>query len=192
MDLSASTCDPEELHEAWCEGRRVLRVKSLEGFRDNLRERRWEFINDGDYSAVYKRGDLVWRYSTGYTGDAYRYYAWSILQGFLGSSPHLPRLHLMIMDDDGRFAVLMERLSTTLRDYRQIDGLGVRNHLQTLRDSVRAADEAEISAIMPLARIGAKLKAWFLDTDLASFFDLHDRNWMLRRDGCVVLTDPIA
>ena len=165
----------------------------------------WELVGSGFYGSAYAKGDMVWKFDLTGTKrrQGYRRFAEAVAKGHL-CGPHYPRIKLMLVDSTGRCAVLMERLSFTLSkmEYKDYDRFcevtfSIGEHKthtlsgrKTLygpvllpvlqRETQRLADI--MSRKVPAPR--------GLGSLVGRGNDMHNGNFMFRKDGTVVITDP--
>jgi hypothetical protein len=192
----------------WAVGERVHRVASLAELQNRLRARGWEQVGAGYYGTAHAKGGLVWKISSRHD-DGYKVWAWMVLTGKLAHRcANLPRIKLMLVDDTGACAVLMERLDCTLgeaifgqkpahtRHHRAAMAFEADHDRFHYNGKLTGFDpkHAEIFHILRLLRLGMQGSEQFEGAERLTRHseDFHRGNFMLRKDGTVVITDPIC
>jgi len=138
-----------------------------------LRKHQFEFLGSGLYSDVFAPAgsDRVIKVCR-QCDDWPKYIFWATKHGYAGL--HAPKVHSFRFIEDGRhsfYIASMERLYPLTDDARELRREVLWN------SSKRAA---------PFHTFIKKLQQEFPQAD-----DLHDGNWLCRKDGALVLTDPL-
>ena len=208
---------------------RIIHVETLKNFYLHLnRGDKWKPLGSGAFGEAWGRGNLVWKINLSATfispakrrslsreerqrtftseiresacGDGYIAYAQAIVLKVM-RSVHAPRIFLILIDDMGRYAVLMERLRETLSQFHQRYDVNERERMSVdsvHRNACRFAytqmgEHSEIreeeSAPLSLKKILGDIVIHFgRDYGL----DLHSGNFMFRYDGQIVVSDPLS
>ncbi len=168
--------------DRWFDGPNVVRVATLNGLQDRLHGKGWNRIGGGVYGFAMGKGNLVWKCTNEARFDeGYKRFAWGVINR-LFPAWCMPKIKLVLVADDGSYALLMERLTT----------LGFNAPYETQRrvEGSRWAAPGRPEWSDPLSQVVAKIvefgRMWGFGNDL------HGGNWMLRRDGSVVITDPLS
>jgi len=170
--------------------RNVVRVRTLANFADRLTEKNFYKIGSGCFGSAYVKGKICWKVGLRANGrdcsatDGYIAYAQSIAMRILRSE-HAPKIKLILIDQMGRFAVLMERLqdfSSALLDSQVAYAV--------TRDKIAYGDnDVDGNSIYSLEIFMKKI----MDSFSHSWnIDMHSGNVMVRRDGQFVITNPIS
>lgn len=142
----------------------------------------WEFLGRGSFASVFASDsypDVVLKIAN--ARDAWRIYALHCLYGVI-TGPHSLKIHAVryIKEKDIIVAV-MERL----------EPLSEENHEKIFSTNPRSKNIREFYDVLS----GSLLEFFeVLDNSYSStkcVFDLHDDNIMQRKDGTIVVTDPI-
>lgn len=167
--------------------------------RVRLARKGWDHLGEGVFGVAYGRGNLVWKIQAGDGGWAH--YIRAVAAGeFCG--PHAPRVKVVFALKGGGTAALMERLTDSRRALRgrTVEGYStpeaIASGLRSLARNVgalRLDDEARsgLKAMPPSLKVyAAELGRWAPEVN--SRIDLHAGNFLVRRNGTIVVTDPVA
>ena len=176
---------------------RIIRVWSLNDFANHMMiNKDWIIAGEGLYGRALVKGNLCWKVShdaVKANDDGYIAYAIAIVRDMIPHSIYAPRIKLIILADDGSYAVLMERLAITLNDLEHTDGNWKSwNAINNTRLAVKydREDDQELGEmIYPLFKFLRFIKSalghsWALD--------LNSGNIMMRHNGQIVVSDPFA
>jgi len=200
--------------DAWCDGERVVRVADMDALTRRLRAKGWKRLGDGAFGVAWGKGNLVWKVSAK-SDDKYKIWAHAVVSGTY-TGPHVPRIKMLLVDDTGRCAALMERLEACVYQWKaELRGTRERM-LATLTEqaiegwSQRYNFEAEryeeyhevimFPELTSLVRdIRKRIHAEPPENRTAetvpwhsAWPDIHMGNFMFRKDGTPVITDPIS
>lgn len=158
--------------------------KNVYQFRHALVRRGFKLLGEGLYSEVYAKPGSRFVIKVARRFDGWpQWIDWAARNGHLGGKAPLVTSLKVITPIDGEvfYVAVMERLEKTFGEVRL--ARGTKN--AKWRGIVRGYDKhsKEWSAVF-----GAFSKHY----GNKGFIDLHDGNWMIRADGSVVATDPVA
>lgn len=168
----------------------VVSVPSLERHRKRLNRRGWRTLGGGSYGTAYGKGLLVWKVSHGGKGhdDGARRYLADLVSGAIPKTPHAPRVKVLLVDDEGEFAALMERMDTTIYE------AGGDTYSRANSTLDRARGWSRTGSLRGIGDIRFAAFARYLVRKYRNVYgeDLHGGNVMVARDGRLVITDPIS
>lgn len=171
-----------ELHAALREGKllplpRLDSGRTLAAYLNDRSRRNWFHLGAGVFSTVYTRLGSNRVLKVNQTPDAgLEYLLWANEAGFGGHEA--PKMFSARTFEDGTYVVLMERLEAGISDI--VPARYMRAY-SAFRDALYAYD-----------RSFSPFVAAFADRFGRRQLDIHSANFMLRRDGTMVLTDPFC
>lgn len=189
---------------------------TVAAFIAGLEQRRWEDIGAcGAFASVFIRGDLVWRVEHQEAGQenydyacgsdcreieqmAHHCFVMAVATGKIAHGPHIPHFKVQVILADG-VATLMERLEASLGDRPQpgaiaeswaLEGVTPMKCKSPLAQTKLGRVESYLAEV-PRSFEAAILRVtrWARRAGLNE--DLHAYNMMWRRDGMLVITDPV-
>ena len=178
---------------------------SIENLKTRLKQRGWHQLGAGLFSAAYgtRTSRVVWKITKESDAGAWCYLQ-AIATGAL-TGPHFPKLGVILREETtGRFAVLMERLQGIKENHAETPDeerklMKARCDYSWARDIAYNYTTASCGHYVKQAtdnKVAPSLIRAFLamSAELAKEwrFDLHNGNAMIRRDGTLVVTDPVA
>lgn len=167
---------------------RVRFVETLETLRDRMDAKGWDQLGAGCFSVAFGKGDLVWKISRPMAGyqDGGREYCADLAGGLIERNAHAPRVRLMLIDNKGDYAVLMDRMDCELDN---ADGASISFVTENLGEAMgwSTAKSNQDSAFTTYVK---SLRRRY---EGRYNLDLHGANIMRHgRTGAWVITDPIS
>lgn len=164
------------------------------GFGQALKKRGFKLIGQGMYSCVYHKegSSRVIKVSTN-MDNWVDYILWSSKKGYAGKfSPMIYSYKVIKGKQQSFYVAVMEKLDT---DLRHLKG----NHEHTLTDKIfeRAVKYENPKALILLDMLQPGMNTFAEDfrsnfTGKEYDLDLHGGNFMLNKEGSVILTDPVT
>lgn len=174
--------------------------KNASAFHDALRARGYELIGSGYYSWVMAKpnSDKVIKILPRPTDGWVQYVKWAHENGYAGKQA--PRVYaykwiktkgkMAYRNCPGFGIALMERLDKTINEVENKDAVKLIPPLIHLVQKENDAAKNVVDSIVPgFSEMNIKMKEHFGDD---ASYDLHDKNFMVRKDGTLVLTDPFS
>lgn len=183
--------EEDDLHRSWQQLRELLataklilrgsHLQSANALGDFLASRGWIQLGAGCYSVVYTRLGSSKVVKINKDRDAViDYLIWANEEGFGGKEA--PKVYSYRTFPDGTYAVLMERLEFTIQ---QAAGPRWLKAWDSLRDELR-------DGYGPGGKEPREFVKRYRDRFQNYGSDLHNQNFMLRKDGTCVLVDPFT
>lgn len=172
--------------------------KTPERFMSKLQKRGFKRLGSGAYSTVWGKpgSDKVIKVCRRAESDGYPMFAaWA----HANPSPYLPRIHSFKRHADW-YVVVLDRMEQTVSATSREEGL--REATGMLWEYTRTGGgnrkagvlrQAIMNAVFTsLPGIKEMLEALHDEFEGLAHFDMHDENWMLSKDGQLVLIDPLS
>ena len=167
--------------------------KNRSTYKLGLEREGYDYIASGMYASVYGKPRSNTVLKIGGMDDAYPIYLqWAVENGYAGKfAPAVKSFNLHKTEDGGEFYVAeIERLPITVED-ADMNSAAYDLYHDLRYDSHSFAPSRSIAKVAPeWVEFVEGLKA--LRRKSVVRFDLHDQNFMVRKNGELVLTDPFA
>lgn len=165
-------------------------LQSSAALYDRLIKRGYVELGSGCFSVVLAKpgSDKVIKINRRADGWL-NYVLWAAKHGYAGN--HAPRVYSYHRFEDDTYVAVVERMDMTLYEVRKNEDPRYQAWQSIHRASythVSPEDQAQAEQTFP----GASEFVRTLKREFSGSTDLHDENYMLRPDGSLCCTDPIA
>lgn len=172
--------------------RKIRVVESIADLEKRLRNKGWSYGDIGEHGYVMLKGDLAWKITRSRDVGYCRYISQVASGRFSG--PHVPRIRLVLKDREGRVAVLMERLEQTIYEVYGFDSPLEHTLLSIFKHRNYVGNWSALRWYCVRYRVPLSFFAFArrLTAYASRRLDIHGGNIMLRRDGTLVVIDPMS